>query len=356
MPNTPPAPAARTITPNDLQAFIDRVMRACGFPQADAATIARLMTEADIRGSDGHGVFRIPHYVKRIRSGGMNLKPNIRIVSERKAQALLDGDNGMGHLVMAKATEIAIAKAKETGVAWVGARCSNHAGPAALYAQMPMAHDMIGLYAAVGNANHVPPWGGTDMLLSTNPIAIAVPCGKRPPIVLDMATTTAAYGKVKMAQQRGEQMPVGWMIDKQGNPLTDPNRASEGFLMPIGGAKGYGLALMLGLLAGTLNGAAMGKDVVDFTSDHVTPTNTGQFIIALDIAAFADVAAFKSDADDIFDQMKGSRTMGGVSEVKLPGENAWTIAQERRAKGVPLGPELVKALNATAKELGVEGV
>ncbi len=350
------AASARTITPSELQAYIDRVLRACGFPDADAAKVAGLMTEADVRGSDGHGVFRLPMYVKRIRSGGINVRPNIRIIKERKAQALLDGDNAMGHLVMAKAAEIAIAKAKETGIAWVGARSSNHAGPAALYAQMPMAHDMIGLYAAVGNGNHVPPWGGIDLLLSTNPIAIAIPGAKRPPILLDMATTTAAYGKVKMAQQRGEQMPVGWMVDKQGNPLTDPNRSSEGFLVPIGGPKGYGLALMLGLLAGTLNGAAMGKDVVDFTTDHVTPTNTGQFICALDISAFTDVAEFKADVDEIYAQMKGSKTMGGFSEVKLPGENAWSIAQERRTKGVPLPAELVRALNVLAKDIGVEGV
>ncbi len=350
------ASAARIVSPAVLQAFIGRALCACGFPAGDAAKVAGLMTEADVRGSDGHGVFRLPSYVKRIRSGGINLKPDIRIIKERKAQALIDGDNAMGHLVMAKAAEIAIAKAKETGIAWVGARSSNHAGPAALYAQMPMAHDMIGLYAAVGNANHVPPWGGVDPLLSTNPIAIAIPGDKRPPIVLDMATTTAAYGKVKVAQQRGEQMPVGWMVDRQGQPLTDPNRASEGFLMPIGGAKGYGLALMLGLLAGTLNGAAMGKDVVDFTADHETPTNTGQFIAALDISAFADVAEFKRDVDEIYAQMKGSAKMKGFSEIKLPGENAWTIEQERRAKGVPLPEELVKALDGVAKELGVEKI
>jgi LDH2 family malate/lactate/ureidoglycolate dehydrogenase len=243
---------------------------------------------------------------------------------------------------------------KSTGI--VTTARLTHATPAALYAQMPMAHDMIGLYAAVGNGNHVPPWGGIDLLLSTNPIAIAIPGAKRPPILLDMATTTAAYGKVKMAQQRGEQMPVGWMVDKQGNPLTDPNRSSEGFLVPIGGPKGYGLALMLGLLAGTLNGAAMGKDVVDFTTDHVTPTNTGQFICALDISAFADVAEFKAEVDEIYSQMKGSKTMGGFAEVKLPGENAWGIAQERRAQGVPLPAELVKALNVLAKDVGVEGV
>jgi L-2-hydroxycarboxylate dehydrogenase (NAD+) len=355
MPDTAPA-ATRTVSAASLEAFIARVLRACGFPDTDAAKVAGLMTAADVRGSDGHGVFRLPMYVKRIRSGGINLRPDIRIVKERKAQALLDGDNAMGHLVMARAAEIAIEKARETGIAWVGARSSNHAGPAALYAQMPLAHDMIGLYAAVGNGNHVPPWGGIDLLLSTNPIAIAIPGAKRPPIVLDMATTTAAYGKVKMAQQRGEQMPAGWMVDRQGKPLTDPNRAHEGFLMPIGGPKGYGLALMLGLLAGTLNGAAMGKEVVDFTTDHVTPTNTGQFIAALDISAFADVAGFKADVDEIYSQMKGSATMGGFSEVRVPGESAWSIAEERRVNGIPMPAELVKALDTLAKEVGVAGL
>ena len=203
--------------------------------------------------------------------------------------ALVDGDNGMGHLVMKRAAEIAIEKARNCGVAWVGARLSNHAGPASLYARMPLAHDMIGLYFAVGNANHLPPWGGLDMLLSTNPIAVAVPAGEEPPVVLDMATTVAAYGKVKAKAQRGETMPEGWMIDRQGQPLTDPKRADEGFLLPIGGYKGYGLALIVGLLAGTLNGAAMGSDAIDFNEDDASATNTGQAICAIDLEAFGDV-------------------------------------------------------------------
>jgi len=254
---------------------------------------------------------------------------------------------------MARAAEVAIAKAKETGVAWVGVRRSNHAGPAALYAGMPLKHDMIGLYAAVGNANHLPPWGGTEPLLSTNPLAIAVPAATRPPILLDMATTTAAYGKVKMAAQRGEELPVGWMIDRQGRPLTDPKRSNEGFLMPIGGAKGYGLALMLGLLAGTLNGAAMGKSVVDFNADDATPTNTGQFIAALDIAALADVDEFKRNVDDIWTQMKSSATMPGVSEVRLPGESAWGHRQARQRDGIPLSAELARQLDGVARDLGI---
>ena len=133
---------------------------------------------------------------------------------------------------------------------------------------------MIGIYLAVGSANHMPPWGGVELLLSTNPIAFAIPAFEEPPIVLDIATSVAAYGKVKTKAQRGEVMPEGWMIDSFGKPLTDPKRAEEGFLLPIGGYKGYGLALGFGLLAGTLNDAAFGRDVIDFNKDDTTPTNT----------------------------------------------------------------------------------
>ena len=203
--------------------------------------------------------------------------------------ALIDGDNGMGHLVMKAAAHKAIAKARQAGVAWVGVRHSNHAGPASLYARMPIEHDMIGLYLAVGNANHLPPWGGIDLLLSTNPIAVGVPALDEPPVVLDMASTVAAYGKVKAKAQRGEPLPEGWMIDRAGKPLTDSSRADEGFLLPIGGYKGYGLALVFGLLAGTLNGAANGPDTIDFNKDDRTPTNTGQTIVAISIEAFGDV-------------------------------------------------------------------
>jgi LDH2 family malate/lactate/ureidoglycolate dehydrogenase len=236
----------------------------------------------------------------------------------------------------------------------VGSHASNHAGPAALYAKIPMAKNMIGLYVAIGNANHLPPWGGMEMLLSTNPIAIAVPAMEEPAIVLDMATTVAAYGKVKTAAQRGEQMPEGWMIDKQGQPLTDPTKSDDGFLLPIGGPKGYGLALMFGLLAGTLNGAAFGKDVVDFNADFQTPTNTGQFIVAIDIAAFAEVDTFKRNVDNIYRAMKASPTLPGYDEVLLPGEQSHRKRQDREANGVPLHDGLLEALAKTAEDLGVE--
>ena len=245
-----------TVTFERLKAFIHEALTKLSLPDLDAVTVAALMAEADLRGSDGHGVFRLPQYARRIKAGGVNVRPTSTSCGSSAGMALVNGDNGMGHLVMKRAAEIAIEKARTAGIGWVGAQFSNHAGPASLYATMPLAHDMIGLYFAVGNANHLPPWGGLDMLLSTNPIAAAIPAGEEKPIVLDMATTVAAYGKVKTAAQRGETMPEGWMIDREGKPLTDPKRADEGMLLPLGGMeagyKGYGLAMMFGLLAGTL--------------------------------------------------------------------------------------------------------
>ena len=217
-----------TVRPQALAEFIARAFVAVGMPGDDAATVAGLMTEAELQGSDGHGAIRLAPYIKRIKAGGINLNPTIRIAQERAATALIDGDNAMGHLVMKRAAGIAAEKARNCGIAWVGSKLSNHAGPASLYARMALPHDMIGLYFAVGNANHLPPWGGLSMLLSTNPIAVAVPAQDEPPVVLDMATTVAAYGKVKAKAQRGELMPEGWMIDRQGRPLLDPKRADEG--------------------------------------------------------------------------------------------------------------------------------
>ncbi|MEP7058288.1 MAG: Ldh family oxidoreductase [Caldimonas sp.] len=336
-----------------LRTFTTRAFVAAGMPAVDAATVAALMTEADLQGSDGHGVIRLAPYLKRIKAGGLNLRPDIRIAEERAATALLDGDNAMGHLVMSKAAQIAAAKARVAGIGWVGSRLSNHAGPASLYARMALPHDMIGIYFAVGNANHLPPWGGLEMLLSTNPIAVSVPAGAETPIVLDMATTVAAYGKVKAKAQRGEPMPEGWMIDRLGQPLLDPKRAEDGFLLPIGGYKGYGLALIFGLLAGTLNGAAMGRDVIDFNHDFESTTNTGQAIAMIDVAAFGDVAAFKDRVDTVVRDLRSSERMPGVDRIWLPGEqsDAKRIAYAR--DGIPIGMALRRMLDGVAAELAI---
>src|SRR5580692_8122473 len=208
--STKPA-ASQPLTPvKTLVEFISRALEAAGIPREDAREVAALMAEADARGGDAHGVFRLPQYVKQIEGGTVNPRPNIRIVKSRAGTALIDGDNALGHLVMKRAAELAIEKARQCGVAWVGTRRSNHAGPAQLYPRMVAAQDMIGMYFCVGNANLLPPWGGTEALLSTNPIAIAVPGLRHPTITLDMATTNTAFGKIRLKAQRGEPMPEGW--------------------------------------------------------------------------------------------------------------------------------------------------
>jgi L-2-hydroxycarboxylate dehydrogenase (NAD+) len=342
-----------TVDVRDLETFIAAVLRHAGLPATDAGTVARLMAQADLQGSDGHGVIRLPQYLKRLEAGGINRRPNIRIATERAAMALVDGDNGMGHLVMSYAAALAIERARTAGVAWVGTRGSNHAGPASLYARMPIEHDMIVMYFAVGNANHLPPWGGMEMLLSTNPIAIGIPAGSEPAVVLDMATTVAAYGKVKARAKRGETMPEGWMIDRQGQPLLDPTRAHDGFLLPIGGHKGYGLALMVGLLAGTLQGAAMGRDVIDFNQDHTTPTNTGQAILVIDLKAFGEPDDFKHAVDRLVRDIRSSERLPGVERIWLPGEQSDARRDEYTTAGIPIAPAILSELDQLAGQLGV---
>ena len=337
-----------------LAAFATRAFTAAGLPADDAQTLASLMVEADLRGSDTHGVIRLPLYVRRIRAGGINAKPNMRVVSDRPSAALIDGDNGMGHLVMRRAAELAIDKARATGIGWVGARMSNHAGPAALYVTMPLKHDMIGLYFAVGSSNHLPPWGGSESLLGTNPMAVAVPAEHEPPIVLDMSPTVAAYGKVRLKAQRGEQMPAGWMIDRDGKPLTDPKRADEGHLRPIGDYKGSGLSLIIGLLAGALNRAAVGRDVIDFVKEAGKPTNTGQAIAALSIEAFLPAHEFKRAVDRLIRDIRDSPRLPGVERIWLPGEQSHTKLLDRRVHGVPVPKMLRESLDTVARDLNVE--
>ena len=341
------------IATDRLAAFVIRALAAAGLSKQDAEIVAGLMVEADLRGSDTHGVIRLPLYVRRIRAGGVNAKPNIRVVSDRPSAALIDGDNAMGHLVMRRAAHLAIDKAKATGVGWVGARMSNHAGPAALYVTMPLHHDMIGLYFAVGSNNHLPAWGSSERLLGTNPMAVAVPAHEESAIVLDMAPTVAAYGKVRLKAQRGEPMPVGWMIDKQGKPLTDPKRADEGHLLPIGDYKGYGLSLIIGILAGALNRAALGREVVDFVKETGKATNTGQAIAAIAIDAFMPAADFKRNVDQVVRDMRNSQKLPGIERIYLPGEQSHAKLLDRRARGVPMPKALRDTLDTMARDLNV---
>jgi LDH2 family malate/lactate/ureidoglycolate dehydrogenase len=284
---------------------------------------------------------------------GINLHPKVHAVRENAVTALVDGDNGMGHVVMNFATELAIRKAAESGLAWVGTFNGNHAGAGAVYSSMPLAHDMVGMYMTVANANHMAAWGGVELILGTNPISVAIPAGKEPPVVLDIATTMASYGKIKLAAQKGEPIPVGWMIDRQGKPLTDPKRSSEGILLPIGGYKGYGLNVVIGMLAGVLNGAAFGRNVVDFNKDLATRNNSGHMIMAMRVDNFQPVEAFKAEMDRVIREIRESKRIEGIDRIWLPGEMEYELIRKRRANGIPLAPVVVANLRKLAAELNL---
>lgn len=345
-----------TIGAEALQDFVARALSARGVPGQDANKVAGLMVEADIYGYGTHGVFRLRQYLARLEGGGCNQAPNISVLQQTVATALIDGDNGLGHLAMAAARDLAMEKARQAGIGWVGVRRGNHAGPLALYVRPQAEAGLLGMAAAVGSANHVPPYGGTDLLLGTNPIAFSAPAEGPDPFVFDMATTVAAMGKIKTLLQQGADMPEGWMVGRDGKPLTDPARKSEGFLLPIGGPKGFGLSVAIGLMAGVLNGAAFGSDVVDFTSDTTSPTNTGQFVMALDPAAFGLGDGFAETARRVFGEMRASPPLPGHHPVRLPGDGKTQAAETRRRQGLTLNPALRKDLDALAEKYGVEPV
>lgn len=369
---------AKPVDAQALEDFIARTFKALAVPEPDARVVASMMVEADLLGYGTHGVFRLRQYVNRLRDGGCNPRPNPKVLTETAATALMDGDNGLGHLALKAARDLAMSKARETGIGWVGVRGGNHAGPAALYVRPQAAAGMVGLCAAVGSANHVAPFGGTDLLLGTNPIAIAFPSGGRAdrgdranrddhadrvgyvgrvdpdPFVLDMATTVAAVGKIKVLAQRGEAMPEGWMVGRDGHPMTDPNKRDEGFLLPIGGPKGYGLSLAIGLLAGVLNGAAFGSDVVDFTNDTKSPTNTGQFVAAIDLKAFGDPGVIAESAARAFAELCASPPLPGHDPVRIPGEGRMEAYTRRLVEGLDLHETLRRDLDAIATEFGTD--
>jgi L-2-hydroxycarboxylate dehydrogenase (NAD+) len=350
--NLQSAKAARVPTTAVTGLIVDALGKV-GVPVDDANKIAALMLEADLVGADAHGVFRLPQYSHRLRLGSTNPRPNITVNRTAPATALVDGDNGMGHLVVARAAETAIELARECGVAWVGCRMSGHAGAAGVYAALPLQADMVGLYSAVANANHMPLAGGAEPVLGTNPLAIAIPAGKEPPVVLDIATSIVSYGTIKNHRLQNTPLQADWMIDaKTGDAVTDPHKSAEALLLPMAGHKGAGLALTLGLLAGTLNGALFGRDCVDFNAEPDKVTNTGQFVVALDPACFQPIGQFKAEVDRHIRELRNSKALPGQS-VRLPGDHRAQRRADRQRNGIPLAPELLAQLDKLAADLSI---
>ena len=313
--------------------------------------MAKLLIRANLRGHDSHGVIRVPQYVASWKKGEADPKAEPVVVQDGPATALVDGKRGFGQIVARRGMEVAMAKAAAIGVAAVGVYNSNHIGRLADYTEMALERDMLALLAvnAGGAGQRMAPWGGRAPRLSTNPFAFACPTGSAVPISFDVATTVAAEGKVRLKRNRKEQAPPGWLIDADGKPTTDPNTlygTPEGSILPVGGHKGYSLALMVEVLGGIMARAGHSRE-------NPGPVMNGIFMVVVDIARFVSPQNFRSEADDLIRYLKTSPLVPGVSEIMYPGEPEARSEAERLQKGIFVEEETWGQIVQAARDLGV---
>jgi L-2-hydroxycarboxylate dehydrogenase (NAD+) len=347
-----------------LHEFCARVFRNLGVPDEEAILAADVLSAADRRGIDSHGVARLRTYYDLLSVRRINPRPQPRIVRETPSTATVDGDNGLGLVVGPWANEVAMGKAAASGSGWVSVCNSNHYGIAGYYVSKAVERDMIG-WSMTNSSKGVAPLWGAERMLGTNPIAIAFPAGEEPPIVLDMATSTVAYGKIEMADREGEAVPLGWAIDGDGNPTTDPRAMiSGGALVPLGsdrehgGHKGYGLALAVDVLCAVLSGANWGPFTPPFALRQADPPRRvgkgiGHFFGAMRVDAFRDVDEFKAQIDDFIRTLRATRPAPGTSGPLIPGDPERAAQKERDAHGVPLVDAVLEDLRNISRTTGV---
>ena len=337
-----------------LMRFVTRNFEKLGVPKEDADIAGNVLVQADLRGVDTHGVIRFsPHawYVKWLREGSMTARPNIRIVSETASSALLDGDRGMGMVIGHRAMELAIRKAKESGIGIVAVRNSRHYGMSAYYSMMALAHDMIGI-AMTNASRQVVPTFGREARFGTNPMCFAVPTDKELTFVLDMATTTAAAGKLELAARQGKPIPQGWALNEQAQGTDDPRVAQKARkLLPLGGSreggshKGYGLAILVEILCGVLTGT--------LTALNADQDPRGHFFGAIRIDTFRPIEEFKRDMDRLIRELKSTPPIEGQDRVYTAGEIEFETAAERREHGVPLLRSVLAGLRKVGELVNV---
>lgn len=339
------------VSPSDLSEFCKVALARVGVPEEDAAVVADALVAANLRGIDSHGVARLYSYVERLLRGLINPSAKPRVVQDFGAAALVDGNNGLGYVAAVYASDLAVEKARKYGIGVVGVRNSSHFGMAAYYGMRIARNRMIGIIAS--NAPPaMAPWGGKVARLGTNPICMAFPC-RGEPIVLDMALSVVARGKIRLAALKRERIPEGWAFDEEGRPTTDPQAALRGTLAPIGGPKGYGLALAVEILSGVLTGSAYSIHVKAL-DDYSGPSGTGFFIEAINVEAFRPFEEYLGDLENLARIIKETPKASGVSEIFLPGEIEENTSKQRLREGVPLDRETVELLKKTALMLRIE--
>ncbi len=346
----------RLVSHQDLRALSDRIQVALGVPAADAGIVTDCLVEAEMMGLTTHGIIRLKWYMDRLRAGGINPHPTMRLLRDQAATALYDGDNGFGPVGGRLAMQTAIAKAGVYGIGMALMRNCNHYGVAQYYARMALPHDMIGV-SMTNVIAAMPPTGGAEPRQGNNPYSVALGAGSEPPIVIDGATSKGTWGKAVLAIQRGESAPPGLYADKDGNPTTDAQAVLEsGMLLPIAEHKGYGLAVAVELLTGMLAGGALDHEVPHPYRILDKPGDNTYLMAAIRIGHFCDPAEFYQRTGEWVRTMRATRRAPGVERIWLPGEMEHVTRAERLAVGIPLHESQIAELEQLAREAGVRGL
>ncbi|MEK6717181.1 MAG: Ldh family oxidoreductase [candidate division NC10 bacterium] len=331
--------------------FCQQVFEAAGLSRDDAFLVADALIDADLRGVSTHGLVRFPIYVTRLRKGLVNAKPQMQVVRTKGATLVLDGDHGFGQVVGAEGMRRAVGLAREHGVGLCAIRNGTHLGALAYIAAMALPHQMIGITLTITNPV-IAPWGGVVPKLGNNPLAVAVPAGNRPPVILDMACSQVARGNLILASKLGKTIPSTWALDERGQPTQDPDAGLKGSLMPVGGHKGAGLALVVAILGGLLAGAPFGAGCGDIF-DMTRPQRFGHLVMALDIAACCPLPEFLQAMDGMIRDLKSSSRAEGVEEIWMPGELEMRRREERQRDGFPVSRVVLDEVRAVGAEFGV---
>jgi LDH2 family malate/lactate/ureidoglycolate dehydrogenase len=341
------------------------VLRAWGMSEAHAETTAEMMLETDLRGVDSHGISMLPTYDREFRAGRLNMRPNFKTVREGPAMALIDADRSLGHPVSVHAMNLAVDKCRQSAVAVVSVFNSHHFGAAGCYSRIAAERGVIGMVTASTRGVTMVPTFGAEPVMGTNPLAFAAPARRNPPFQLDMATTTVAAGKVKVHKLNHRPLPPGWVVDGNGQTVTDPEEAfryvferPEGGITPLGGTrevgghKGYGLAVMVHILGGALSGASF-SPIRNRTQKPSDPHNIGHFFLAIDPRAFRPAGAFEEDLDQVIDVLHNTRRADPRQPVLVAGDPEMATRAERLRDGVPIPDDLMAQLREVARQAGV---
>lgn len=338
-------------TPDKLRALCASILEKHGMSPEDALIVADSLVEADMTGVTSHGVTRVKMYCDHIRAGGTNPKGKIRIIRETANSALVDADNSLGIVAAYQAMQIAVAKAKSAGIAIVNVRNSNHCSALSYYAKMAAKEGLLSIICSNSPSTMVP-WGSREKYFGTNPFSICVPTGGDP-LVLDMATSVVARGKILLADKKGASIPQGWAVDTEGKPTTDAAAALKGSVLPFAGPKGSGIAMMIDIFGGILSGSAFGPEIGNLIINPEKPMNTGHCFIVIDPELFLPGEEFKNQTDLLVKQIKGLQPAAGVEEIYVPGEIEHNNRRQKLKEGINVPASVCNELKAIAQELGI---